>query len=108
MAWEKRERGGTYYTRSRKVNGKVVREYLGTGPLAELAAQMDALKRCQRQEEARALREECKRIEALETSLEELCEAAEVLTRATLLAAGYRRHNRGEWRRKRREGNKEH
>ena len=107
MAWEKRERGGLYYTRSRKVNGKVVREYLGTGPLAELAAQMDALKRCQRQEEAQALREECKRIEALEVSLEELCEAAEVLTRATLLVAGYRRHNRGEWRKKR-EGNKEH
>ena len=107
MGWEKRERGGLYYTRSRKVNGRVVREYVGTGPLAKLAAQMDALKRCQRQKEAHALREECKRIEALQTSLEELYEAAEVLTRATLLVAGYRRHNRGEWRRKKREGNKE-
>jgi hypothetical protein len=68
---------------------------------------MDALKRRQRQEEAQALREECKQIEALEISLEELCEAAEVSTRATLLAAGYRRHNRGEWRKKR-EGNKKH
>ncbi len=101
MAWEKRDRGGLYYTRSRKVDGKVLREYLGTGPLAELAAQMDALKRCQREEEAQALREERERMEALESPLEELCEAAEVLTRATLLAAGYRRHNRGEWRKKR-------
>ena len=104
MAWEKRERGGLYYTRSRKVNGRVVREYVGTGPLAELAAQMDALKRCQREEEVQALREECERMEALESPLEELYEAAEVLTRATLLAAGYRRHKRGEWRKKR-EGN---
>jgi len=104
MAWEKRERGGVYYTRSRKVNGRVVREYVGGGVLGELAAQMDALKRCQREEEAQALREECERMEALESPLEELYEAAEVLTRATLLAAGYRRHKRGEWRKKR-EGN---
>ena len=104
MAWEKRERGGLYYTRSRKVNGKVVREYVGGGVLGDLAAQMDALKCLQREEEVQALREECERMEALESPLEELYEAAEVLTRATLLAAGYRRHKRGEWRKKR-EGN---
>ena len=104
MAWERRERGGLYYTRSRKVDGRVHREYVGGGVLGELAAQMDALKRCQREEEVQALREECERMEALESPLEELYEAAEVLTRATLLAAGYRRHKRGEWRKKR-EGN---
>ena len=106
MAWEKRERGGLYYTRSRKVNGRVVREYVGEGVLGELAAQMDALKCLQREAEVQALREECERMEALESPLVELYEAAEVLTRATLLAAGYRRHKRGEWRKKR-EGNKE-
>ena len=40
--WEKRERGGLYYTRSRKVNGQVVREYVGGGALGELAALIDA------------------------------------------------------------------
>jgi len=50
--WERRERGGLYYTRSKKVNGKVVREYVGGGVLGELAARMDALERCQREEEA--------------------------------------------------------
>ena len=40
--WEKRERGGLYYTRSRKVNGRVVREYVGSGASGELVTLMDA------------------------------------------------------------------
>ncbi len=101
MAWEQRERGGLYYTRSRKVDGRVVREYIGTGPLAELAAEADALERRRREEEAEAWREERERMEALEAPIEELCEAAEVLSQAALYAAGYHRHNRGEWRKRR-------
>src|SRR5215212_1642630 len=50
--WERRERGGLYYTKSRKVNGRVIREYVGMGPLAELAAEVDAEGRRQREERA--------------------------------------------------------
>ena len=42
MAWETRR--GTkrrYYTRSRRVNGVVQREYLGCGELARLSAEID-------------------------------------------------------------------
>ena len=99
--WERRERGGLYYTRSRKVNGKVVREYVGGGVPGEIAARMDALKRRERDEEAATWKEEREQMEALEAPVEELCEAAEMLTKATLLASGYRQHNRGEWRKKR-------
>jgi hypothetical protein len=50
MGWDK----GRYYTRSRKDNGRVVREYVGAGQLAALAAQMDALEREKREAEAAA------------------------------------------------------
>ncbi len=101
MGWEKRERGGSYYTRSRKVNGKVRREYIGGGILGELAARMDALERQQREEEAALWREERERLEALDGLTEELNEAAEMLAKAALVAAGYHQHKRGEWRKRR-------
>jgi hypothetical protein len=99
--WERRDRGGLYYTRSRKEGGRVVREYVGSGPLAELAAETDALRRLRRVEEAKAWRQEHESLEALDRSVEELYEAAEILARATLLAAGFHQHNRSEWRRRR-------
>ena len=99
--WERRERGGLYYTRSRKEGGRVVREYVGGGVLGELAARLDAEVRRRRDEERASRREERERLEALAAPLEELCEAAEVIARAALLASGYHRHNRGEWRKRR-------
>jgi hypothetical protein len=99
--WEKRERGGLYYTRSRKEGGRVVREYLGGGFLGELAARMDAERRRRRDEREAAQREERERLDALVAPVEELCEAAEVIARAALVASGYHQHNRGEWRKRR-------
>ena len=101
MGWEKRARGGPYYTSSRKVGGRVVREYVGGGTLGHLAALQDAQERRRRKEETALWQEERERLEALVAPVEQLCEVAEILSRATLLAAGFRRHQRGEWRRQR-------
>ncbi len=98
MGWESRERGGLYYTRSRKENGRVVREYIGGGMLGELAAQMDAIERERREERATRWKEEQEDLDALEAPVDELTEASDILVRAALLACGYRQHNRGEWR----------
>ena len=104
--WERRERGGLYYTRSRKEGGRVVREYIGGGVLGEIAALQDEYERRRREEGFALWKEERQRLEDLMVPLDELCEAAEVLAHAALVVAGYRRHNRGEWRksRGRREG----
>ena len=101
--WERRERGGLYYTRSRKEGGRVVREYVGGGVLGELAARMDAEERRRRKEEATVWREEHERLEGLAGLLDELCEDVETVTRAALIVAGFRRHKRGEWRKSRRD-----
>jgi hypothetical protein len=101
--WERRERGGLYYTRSRKEGGRVVREYVGGGALGELAARMDAEGRRRREEEAAAWKEERERLEGLGGLLDGFCEDVETATRAALIAAGFRRHKRGEWRKRRRD-----
>ena len=96
--WERRERGGLYFTRSRKEGRRVIREYVGGGILGELAAQMDALERERREEQAARWKQEQDELDALEAPVEELSEASDLLVRADLLASGYRQHNRGEWR----------
>ena len=104
MAWEQRERGGLYYTRSRREGGRVIREYVGAGVLGEIAALEDEYERRLREEDAAFWEEERERLETLSAPVDELCEAAETIARAVLLAAGFRRHNRSQWRKRREQG----
>ena len=99
MGWE---RG--YYYRVRKANGRVVREYVGTGEVAQLMAQMDTLEREQRQLQALDQRQEKDELKALDTQLKAVNERAELVARAALLAAGFHLHKRGEWRKRREQG----
>ena len=98
MGWETRERGTCYYTRSKWVDGRVVREYIGGGLLGEVAAQLDEYERRQREEEDLYWREERERLERNAAFLPQLEEAADILVRAYLLGSGCHYH-RGEWRR---------
>jgi hypothetical protein len=100
VAWEKRERGTSYYVRSRRVDGVVVREYVGGGELGKLAAEADRIERERRHVEAQREKQQREKLEALAAPVLELCEAAEILARAHLVADGYRRVE-GHWRRER-------
>jgi hypothetical protein len=97
MGWDR----GRYYSLSRKVNGRVVREYVGTGHLAELAAQLDALERERKRQEAQAVYDEEAQRAALDADVQALIETTDLVARAALLAAGYHQHKRGEWRQRR-------
>jgi hypothetical protein len=86
---------GPYYYRSVRVNGRPRREYVGAGPVAELAAQFDALDRAQREAARGARRAIDAELAEIDGPLIELNTLAEGLACAALLADGFRRHHRG-------------
>ena len=100
MGWEKRRRGGLYYTRSRKVRGRVVREYVGGGLLGQFAALSDAERRTQLEAQAAAWSAERAYLEAADAALHVLSDTSEAMSRGSLILAGYYRHHRGEWRKR--------
>jgi hypothetical protein len=101
MGWERRERGGTYYTRSRREGGRVVRQYIGAGEVAGAIAWFDAHDR----DEAELARwhartKEQERLK-LEACVMTFCLSAEAVAAQAMEAAGYHRHQRGKWRKRR-------
>ncbi len=94
-------RGGRkYYTRSKRVGGRIRREYVGSGELAEFAAKNDALKREGRRLEELRERSERDRLDEVDEQVDDLCRLADLVAKGALLVAGYHLH-RGEWRKRR-------
>lgn len=106
MAWEERA-GRLYYYRSirRGPGGRVVKEYIGSGPGAELLAAAEGAAREDERRRREAEGAERERLVELDREIGETCGLIEGLARAALVDAGYRQHKRGEWRLKRVERN---
>ena len=100
MSWEQGPRGRKYYTRTRRVGGRCVREYLGNGPQAQAASAADALRHAQRQAQAAARRQEMERLRAVDGLVLELFEMASLVASAALVAGGFHKHG-GQWRNRR-------
>lgn len=98
MAWESRNGRGAYYTRSRRCEGKVIREYVGSDETAKVIAKIDEIERQVRKAELDAQREVRAELEAIDTQVEQLGDMADVLMRAVMIASGYHQHKGGEWR----------
>ena len=100
MAWQEVD-GRRYYYRGRRLCGRTRRVYVGAAgsPAAELAAAADDLRRLEREVTARERHAERERLRGAEAPLLELCAVTDVLARAALVVAGYRQHDRGDWRR---------
>jgi hypothetical protein len=101
MSWEQRNGHGEYYTRAHHENGRVVREYVGGGEIGRLAARVDELVRQTRAIEHEEREAERERIAAIEDPIVVFGRAVDLAVSCELLVAGYHRHDRGPWRRRR-------
>jgi hypothetical protein len=101
VGWETRRGKHRYYTRSIRVGGRVVREYVGTGPAAEAAAAHDARRRADGLARRARQRAAEARYRAAIAPLVALCRLTDRLLAAALADRGFHRHDRGVWRRKR-------
>lgn len=103
VGWESRK-GGRYYYRRTWVNGRRVKEYAGTGVVAELAAQVDEVQRLETraaEAEAKTKADRRRRMEQeADRSLVRLAKASDAAAAEVLQAAGYHRH-RHQWRKRR-------
>ena len=100
MSWGTRNRGGRYYTRSRRVDGRIVREYIGCGPAAAVVAELDRQEREMRKVKAGQKAARKAQDVAIDAQVDEISELANLLARGALLAAGFHHHH-GEWRKRR-------
>jgi hypothetical protein len=101
MAWEVRG-NHSYYYRSRREGGRVVKEYLGAGEAARAIAALERMDRERAGEEARRWRQERARQDAVDALLLAFCACVSDAVTAALERAGYYRHDRGPWRKRRR------
>jgi hypothetical protein len=95
MAWH-----GPYYYQSRRIDGRVVREYIGAGYVAGLISQLDALEREKRHLKKVDLHLQKTALEVLDNDMKALAQMTGLVARAALLAAGYHQHKR-QWRKRR-------
>jgi hypothetical protein len=101
VSWEQRKGRGRYYTTSHRERGRVIREYFGGGELGQLAADLDYLARQTRLLDREVRAKELARIAAIEGPVARLSRAVDLAVTCELLVAGYHRHDRGPWRRRR-------
>ncbi len=96
MGVETRRGRGGYYYRKVWVGGRCRSVYVGSGLVARLSERLDR----ERREAAPVPRVDPTAL-ALLSQAEAYCDAVTATMRAHLEGSGYRRHKRGEWRRRR-------
>lgn len=99
MGWEQR-RGRSYYYRKVREGGRIRSQYMGSGTVAQLSAELDGCERQEREQkrcEQRKMRDEERQIDRQLTDAET---KITTITNATLRAAGYHQH-KGQWRKRR-------
>lgn len=101
MGWESRGGSGRYFTRTRRLAGRVVREYVGCGPAAEVAALLAEADHAERVAKRMKLAEERDAIAEARGATAALDRAAKEIVHSEMRAAGYHLHARSHWRKSR-------
>ena len=100
MAYWQQRGAKRYLTQSRKHQGRVLREYLGTGPSAEGLYHVEVLERQQRQAEAAAWRQTLADQTAIDVQVQRWWAQQALLLQALLYTEGFYRHDRSTWRKR--------
>ena len=98
MSWETRKGRGQYYTRSRRVNGRVTREYCGSGVRALLMAMEDEMRRQELLAQKQRIASYRLYFSRLDEQHKLLDKCLREITSRFFLRAGYYPHGRS-WRR---------
>jgi hypothetical protein len=99
MGWKYRN-GRRYYYQSIRSGGRVQTLYVGTGPDAEGIALLAREGREAREYEWKRRKAERREEDDVEHAFIEMFDRIGVVAEAVMVAAGFHRHNRGEWRRR--------
>jgi hypothetical protein len=81
MAWERRG-SNLYYYQSERIDGRVRKNYVGAGEVAQVIAHADETMRRSRAAHSERARVELEEARTLASAGEELCEAADILAAA--------------------------
>ena len=100
MTWSLRGERSYFYRHVRE-GGQRRKVYIGTGPTAELLAQVDQERYRVREQEQRRHQDDKKRLSLVDAAVSEFDRLVHRLVEARLLLAGFYRHDRGRWRKRR-------
>ncbi len=99
MGWEKRG-SGQYYYRKKRVNGRVVSEYVGAGVLAEATQMIDQMESENNELQKQREKDEKEQAAAIDVAVDQNLESIGELIESALTGWGYHKV-KGEWRKKR-------
>lgn len=97
MAWLTTPTGNRYYYRRRKVNGRVISEYVGAGALGVAVANLDALERRQVEAQQEAWRTVKAEQAAIDAEVDSIGQWVQAYVDALHLVTGHHQHKR-QWR----------
>lgn len=99
MGWEKRGQK-RYYVRKKRVNGRVVSEYVGSGEVGRLAELVDEQAREERRQAKERERAQKAQLKQIDDAISQFSDEIKQLVGQVLQANGYHQH-KGQWRKRR-------